>query len=81
LDGGDQPGLRLHGQVGLETVLVVGTGLVDVPAGSRGTTSVTATGGVEGTAQGNLLTLEAGQGAQADLEGTLENGDPVTGLR
>ncbi|MFI8303191.1 hypothetical protein ACIF80_07050 [Streptomyces sp. NPDC085927] len=50
-------------------------------AGSRGTTSVTTTGGVEGTAQGNLLTLEAEQGAQADLEGTLENGDPVTGLR
>ncbi|MER6107679.1 hypothetical protein [Streptomyces hirsutus] len=50
-------------------------------AGSRGTTSVTATGGVEGTAQGNLLTLEAEQGAQADLEGTLENGDRVTGLR
>ncbi|GAB2772730.1 hypothetical protein GCM10027073_01760 [Streptomyces chlorus] len=50
-------------------------------AGSRGTTSVTATGGVEGTAQGNLLTLEAEQGAQADLEGTLENGDSVTGFR
>ncbi|MFE9925276.1 hypothetical protein ACFYQA_28005 [Streptomyces sp. NPDC005774] len=50
-------------------------------AGSRGTTSVTATGGVEGTAQGNLLTLETEQGVQADLEGTLENGEPVTGLR
>ncbi|MFD3733858.1 hypothetical protein [Streptomyces sp. NPDC058632] len=50
-------------------------------AGSRGTTSVTATGGVEGTAQGSLLAVEAEQGARADLEGTLENGDRVTGLR
>ncbi|MFI8861284.1 hypothetical protein ACIGW5_32665 [Streptomyces prasinus] len=49
-------------------------------AGSRGTTSVTATGGVEGTVRGNLLTLEAEQGARADLEGTLENGDRVSGL-
>ncbi|MEU3144059.1 hypothetical protein [Streptomyces sp. NPDC006999] len=50
-------------------------------AGSPGTTSVTATGGVEGTAQGSLLTVGAEQGARADLEGTLENGDRVTGLR
>ncbi|SDC20860.1 hypothetical protein [Streptomyces prasinopilosus] len=50
-------------------------------AGSRGTASVTATGGVEGTARGNLLALEAERGARADLEGTLENGERVTGLR
>ncbi|WP_406727897.1 hypothetical protein WJ438_29380 [Streptomyces sp. GD-15H] len=50
-------------------------------AGSRDTTSVTATGGVEGTVRGNLLTVEAEQGAQADLEGTLEDGGSITGLR
>ncbi|MEV0691939.1 hypothetical protein [Streptomyces sp. NPDC050388] len=49
-------------------------------AGSRGTTSVTAKGGVEGTAQGNLLTVEAERGAQADLVGTLKDGGSLTGL-
>ncbi|MGP3736305.1 hypothetical protein ACTWJ9_24510 [Streptomyces sp. GDS52] len=49
-------------------------------AGSRGTTSVTATGGVQGTAQGNLLTVEAERGAQADLVGTRKDGGSITGL-
>ncbi|MFD8519569.1 hypothetical protein ACFV2D_06065 [Streptomyces capillispiralis] len=50
-------------------------------AGSDGIASVRATGGVEGSARGRLLTVRAGKGARAYLEGTLENGRPVTGLR
>ncbi|CAL9555062.1 hypothetical protein [Streptomyces sp. enrichment culture] len=49
-------------------------------AGSRDVASVTATGGVRGTAQGNLLSVEAEQGARADLEGTLKDGGTVRGL-
>ncbi|MFE9770345.1 hypothetical protein ACFYOV_01400 [Streptomyces sp. NPDC005931] len=49
-------------------------------AGSRGTASVRATGGVEGSAAGHLLTVRAAQGARADLRGTLENGRAVSGL-
>ncbi|MBD9730885.1 hypothetical protein IGX29_03440, partial [Streptomyces sp. H28] len=49
-------------------------------AGSRDVTSLEATGGVRGSAQGNLLTVEAEQGARADLEGTLKSGKPVKGL-
>ena len=50
-------------------------------AGSRDTVSVRASGGVEGTARGPLLTVRAEEGARADLRGTLENGRSVDGLR
>ncbi|GGP84365.1 hypothetical protein [Streptomyces griseomycini] len=50
-------------------------------AGSRDTVSVRATGGVEGSARGRLLTVRAEQGARADLKGTLEDGRTVSGLR
>lgn len=50
-------------------------------AGSRDLASVRATGGVEGSAQGPLLTVRAGKGARADLKGTLGNGQSVDGLR
>ncbi|MDH6626861.1 hypothetical protein M2271_004684 [Streptomyces sp. LBL] len=49
-------------------------------AGSRGMSSISATGGVRGTSNGNLLTVKTLQGAQAGLQGTLENGLPVDGL-
>ncbi|MFD4572709.1 hypothetical protein ACFWNK_05940 [Streptomyces sp. NPDC058417] len=50
-------------------------------AGDKGTESVRATGGVTGSADGNLLAVEAEQGAQAGLEGTLEGGRKISGLR
>lgn len=50
-------------------------------AGSRGTSSIGATGGVKGSARGNLLAVKADQGAQAELKGTLEDGRTVGGLR
>ena len=50
-------------------------------AGSRGTASISATGGVKGSAQGNLLAVKAEQGAQAGLKGTLVDGRAVSGLR
>ncbi|WP_217165650.1 hypothetical protein [Streptomyces sp. AC512_CC834] len=50
-------------------------------AGSRGTESVEATGGITDAADGNLLTAKAEQGAQAELKGTLENGRTISGLR
>lgn len=50
-------------------------------AGSRGTSSIGATGGVKGSARGNLLAVKASQGAQAELKGTLEDGRAVSGLR
>ncbi|KAF3465061.1 hypothetical protein [Streptomyces sp. Tu 3180] len=50
-------------------------------AGSRDTASVRATGGVEGSARGHLLTVRAEQGARADLKGTLEDGRTIGGLR
>ncbi|MFF9203071.1 hypothetical protein ACF1AE_14830 [Streptomyces sp. NPDC014986] len=50
-------------------------------AGSEGTASVRATGGVEGSARGRLLTVRAEKGARAYLEGTLDNGEAITGLR
>ncbi|MGW4020083.1 hypothetical protein [Streptomyces sp. NPDC005009] len=49
-------------------------------AGSRDLTSVRATGGVEGSARGRLLTVRAEKGAHADLKGTLENGRSIDGL-
>ncbi|MFA3874242.1 hypothetical protein ABS735_11225 [Streptomyces sp. MMCC 100] len=50
-------------------------------AGSRGTESIEATGGITGAADGNLLTAKAEQGARAELKGTLENGRTIGGLR
>ncbi|WP_267713364.1 hypothetical protein [Streptomyces sp. CoH17] len=49
-------------------------------AGGPGTTSVEATGGISGSADGNLLTAKAEQGARAELKGTLENGRTIGGL-
>ncbi|MDQ1039111.1 hypothetical protein QFZ75_005527 [Streptomyces sp. V3I8] len=50
-------------------------------AGSGDTASVRATGGVSGSAEGNLLAVRAEQGAKAGLKGTLEGGREITGLR
>ncbi|WP_328746755.1 hypothetical protein OHT57_14290 [Streptomyces sp. NBC_00285] len=50
-------------------------------AGSRGTSSISATGGVRATADGHLLAARVKQGAQAELKGTLRNGRSVSGLR
>ncbi|MEU0024225.1 hypothetical protein [Streptomyces sp. NPDC006335] len=50
-------------------------------AGNRGTSSISATGGVTGSAQGHLLAVRTRQGAQAELKGTLEDGRTVSGLR
>ncbi|MET7688440.1 hypothetical protein ABZT06_10740 [Streptomyces sp. NPDC005483] len=50
-------------------------------AGSRGTSSISATGGVTGSARGNLLAVRAQQGGQAELKGILEDGRAVSGLR
>ncbi len=50
-------------------------------AGSEQFTSVTTSGGVEGTAQGNLLAVRARAGAQADLDGQVESGARVGALR
>ncbi|MCQ4193741.1 hypothetical protein ABZX56_03805 [Streptomyces parvulus] len=50
-------------------------------AGSRGIGSIEASGGISGSADGNLLTAEAEQGARAELTGTLEDGRTVGGLR
>ncbi|MFB7085932.1 hypothetical protein [Streptomyces sp. NPDC056296] len=50
-------------------------------AGSRDTESVEARGGINDSADGNLLTAKAEQGAQAELKGTLENGRTIGGLR
>ncbi len=49
-------------------------------AGSRGTSSISATGGVRGTANGHLLTVKTRQGAQAGLRATLESGRVINGL-
>ncbi|MFI8187830.1 hypothetical protein ACIF8T_03330 [Streptomyces sp. NPDC085946] len=50
-------------------------------AGSRGTVSVAASGGVSGSARGRLLAVRAAQGARAELKGTLEDGRAISGLR
>ncbi|MET7814804.1 hypothetical protein ABZT26_28635 [Streptomyces sp. NPDC005395] len=50
-------------------------------AASRGTTSIEAVGGVRDSADGNLLTAKAEQGARAELKGTLESGRTIGGLR
>lgn len=50
-------------------------------AGSRDTATITATGGVDGSAQDNLLTVRTKRGAQAGLKGTLDNGRSISVLR
>ncbi|WP_405858693.1 hypothetical protein OG407_16180 [Streptomyces sp. NBC_01515] len=50
-------------------------------AGSKGTESVTATGGVTGSARGGLLTVKTKQGVQAELKGALDDGTTISGLR
>jgi hypothetical protein len=50
-------------------------------AGSEDTASIRATGGVSGSAQGNLLAVRTSQGAQAGLKGTLAGGGAISGLR
>ncbi|MFF3940285.1 hypothetical protein [Streptomyces phaeofaciens] len=49
-------------------------------AGDRKTVSVRASGGVSGSAQGNLLAVRTERGAKASLKGTLADGRPVNGL-
>ncbi|MEU8866383.1 hypothetical protein [Streptomyces umbrinus] len=50
-------------------------------AGSKDTESIRATGGVDGSTEGNLLAVRAQQGAQAGLKGTLADGRSIGGLR
>ncbi|MFH8974072.1 hypothetical protein [Streptomyces sp. NPDC017890] len=50
-------------------------------AGSGDAESVGATGGISGSADGNLLTVRTEQGARAELTGTLEDGRTIGGLR
>ncbi|MFF1447046.1 hypothetical protein ACFVYF_02570 [Streptomyces sp. NPDC058274] len=50
-------------------------------AGSKDTASVSATGGVHGSAEGSLLAVRTEQGTQAALKGTLADGRSITGLR
>ncbi|PBC63983.1 hypothetical protein BKI49_09745 [Streptomyces sp. Tue6028] len=50
-------------------------------AGSRDTSSVRATGGVEGSVRGSMLAVRARQGAQAQLKATLSDGRSISGLR
>jgi len=50
-------------------------------AGSEDTASITATGGVSGSAQKNLLAVRTTHGAQAGLAGTLTNGETVGALQ
>ncbi len=50
-------------------------------AGSKGTETVTATGGVTGSARGGLLAVKTKQGVQAELKGTLGDGSTISGLR
>jgi hypothetical protein len=50
-------------------------------AGSHGTSTVAASGGVQATARGNLLAARAEQGARAELKGTLRDGRVISGLR
>ncbi|GEC09288.1 hypothetical protein SSP24_69430 [Streptomyces spinoverrucosus] len=49
-------------------------------AGSRDTASISTTGGVERTAQGNVLAAKTKQGVKAELKGTLTDGRSINGL-
>ncbi|MFD4556689.1 hypothetical protein ACFWP5_20655 [Streptomyces sp. NPDC058469] len=50
-------------------------------AGSKGTETISATGGVNGSARGGLLAVKTKQGVQAELKGSLDDGRTITGLR
>ncbi|MGV9253043.1 hypothetical protein [Streptomyces sp. NPDC003697] len=50
-------------------------------AGDGDTASVTATGGIAGSVQGNLLAVRGKRGAQVSLKGALEDGTPLGVLR
>ncbi|WP_043682396.1 hypothetical protein [Streptomyces xylophagus] len=50
-------------------------------AGSKGTESISAAGGVDGSARGALLAVKTKQGVQAELKGTLDDGRTISGLR
>jgi hypothetical protein len=50
-------------------------------AGGRDTATISATGGVEHTAQGNLLAVPAQPGAKPGLEGTLTDGRSIDALK
>ncbi|MFJ8532722.1 hypothetical protein [Streptomyces sp. NPDC093591] len=50
-------------------------------AGTRDMASIRATGGVRAGTEGSLLTARAKQGAQTELQGTLESGRTISGLR
>ncbi|MXM62847.1 hypothetical protein GR925_05165 [Streptomyces sp. HUCO-GS316] len=50
-------------------------------AGGGKLASISATGRVQGSAQGNLLAVRAKQGVRAGLKGTLEDGRTISGLR
>ncbi|MFI9149233.1 hypothetical protein [Streptomyces sp. NPDC053367] len=58
-----------------------GGGWYLLAAGSGDVASVEASGGVTGSGEGNLLAVEAEQGAQAELKGSLEDGRVISGLR
>ncbi|MDT0614799.1 hypothetical protein [Streptomyces lancefieldiae] len=49
-------------------------------AGGSDTESISATGGITGSADKNLLTVKAEQGARAELKATLEDGRKISGL-
>jgi hypothetical protein len=49
-------------------------------AGSRGTASISTTGGLRASARGGLLAARAEQGVRAQLKGTTDDGLSVTGL-
>ena len=50
-------------------------------AGGKDTVSVELSGGVNGSAQGNLLAVPAEDGARPELKGTLANGREINGLQ
>ncbi|MPY30892.1 hypothetical protein FNH09_06055 [Streptomyces adustus] len=50
-------------------------------AGSRDTASIRTTGGVHASTRGRLLSVRTKDGAQAGLEGTLDDGRAISGLR
>lgn len=50
-------------------------------AGSKDTASISATGAVRGSAQGNLLAVKTKEGTQAGLKGTLDSGRSIDALR
>jgi hypothetical protein len=49
-------------------------------AGSEGTASIRATGGVDASGQGPLLVARAKEGTRAELKGTLADGRSISGL-